>query len=61
MIGIETAGDAKQILAKCREKGVIALSAKTKVRLLPPLNIPMELLERAVSVLKEVCAECAKG
>lgn len=61
MIGIEPEGDAKTILAKCREKGVIALTAKNKVRLLPPLNIPMELLEQAVAVLKETFAECAKG
>lgn len=61
MIGVEPEGDAKEILAKCREKGVIALTAKNKVRLLPPLNIPMELLEQAVAVLKETFAECAKG
>ncbi len=61
MIGIEPVGDAKQILAKCREKGVIALTAKNKVRLLPPLNIPMELLQQAVAVLKEAFAECGKG
>lgn len=61
MIGIEPMGDAKEILAKCRERGVIALTAKNKVRLLPPLNIPMELLEQAISVLKDVLAECAKG
>ncbi len=61
MIGIEPVGDAKEILAKCREKGVIALSAKNKVRLLPPLNIPMNLLEQAIAVLKDVFAQCAKG
>lgn len=61
MIGIETVGDAREILARCREKGVIALTAKNKVRLLPPLNIPMPLLEQAITVLKEVCAQCAKG
>ena len=61
MIGIETVGDAKEILVKCRERGVIAITAKTKVRLLPALNIPMEQLKQAVAVLKEVCAECAKG
>lgn len=61
MIGIETVGDAGEILTRCRERGVIAIKAKNKVRLLPALNIPMELLEKAVSVLKDVCAECAKG
>jgi len=61
MIGIETVGDVGEILARCRDRGVIAIKAKNKVRLLPALNIPMDLLEKAVSVLKEVCAECAKG
>ncbi len=61
MIGIEPVGDAKTILAKCREQGVIALTAKNKVRLLPPLNIPMELLEQGVKVLKQAFAECGKG
>lgn len=61
MIGIEPVGDAKAILAECRERGVIALTAKNKVRLLPPLNIPMDLLQQAVDVLKDVFAQCGKG
>lgn len=61
MIGVEPAGDAREILTLCREKGVIALTAKNKVRLLPPLNISMSLLEQAVTVLKDACAQCAKG
>ena len=61
MIGIEPVGDAKAILAKCRERGVIALTAKNKVRLLPPLNIPMDLLQQAVDVLKDAFAQCGKG
>ena len=32
---------------------LLALSAKTKLRLLPPLNIPMELLAEAVDVIME--------
>lgn len=56
MIGIKTARDAKDVLAACREKGVLCLTAKDKVRLLPPLNIPMELLQQAVSVIQEACA-----
>ena len=61
MIGVETVGDVGEILSRCREKGVIAIKAKNKVRLLPALNIPQDLLEQAITVLKEVCAECAKG
>ena len=53
MIGLETEKDAKEIVALCREKGVLVLTAKNKVRLLPPLNITMEELSKAVNVIKE--------
>lgn len=53
MIGIETEKDAGEVIAKCIENGVIPLKAKNKVRLLPALNIPMELLEKAVAVILE--------
>ncbi len=53
MLGLETEKDAKDVVAKCREMGVLVITAKTKVRLLPPLNIPMDTLEKAVAVIKE--------
>ena len=40
MLGIQTEKEAKAIVNKAIEKGTIALTAKTKVRLLPALNIP---------------------
>ena len=46
-----------KVLADCFEMGVLPIKAKNKLRLLPALNIPMELLERAVAVIKAV----AKG
>ena len=55
MIGIEVEKDASEILAVCRENGVLAIKAKNKVRLLPALNIPMELLEEAIAVIKAAC------
>ena len=55
MIGIKTVKPAKEVVTACIERGVLCLTAKDKVRLLPPLNIPMELLEKAVNVIKEVC------
>ena len=55
MIGIETEKDAKQVVAACMEMGVLCLTAKTKVRLLPPLNIPTELLKQALEVIKTAC------
>ena len=57
MLGIETVRPAKEVIAACLERGVLVLSAKTKVRLLPPLNITEDQLKKAVSILKEVIAE----
>ena len=54
MIGIETEADAKEILKKCLEKGLLVLTAKDKVRLLPPLNITKEELDKGISILKSV-------
>ena len=57
MIGVETERPASEIIDECRENGVLVIKAKQKVRLLPPLNIDMELLEKAINVLKEACAK----
>ena len=54
MLGIETEKDAGEVIDKCREKGVLVIKAKNKVRLLPALNIPFETLEKAVNILCEV-------
>ena len=55
MVGIKTAKPAGEVVTACREKGVLCLTAKDKVRLLPPLNIPMEQRAKAVAVIKECC------
>ncbi len=57
MLGIETEKSAKDIVNNCIEKGVLVLTAKTKIRLLPALNIPMEQLQKAMNILKEVIEE----
>ena len=57
MIGIKTTAPAASVVKKCMEKGVLCLTAKDKVRLLPALNIPMDDLEYAVETIKEVCKE----
>ena len=58
MIGIEPEGKtAKEIIAACMERGVLVLSAKSRVRLLPPLNIDEKLLAEAIGILKEVLAQ----
>ncbi len=56
MIGIQTEKNASDIIAACREKGVLVIKAKDKLRLLPALNIPMEQLKKAVAVIKACCA-----
>ncbi len=53
MLGIETEKDASLILAECRERGVLAIKAKQKIRLLPALNIPMGQLQKAIKIIKE--------
>ncbi|MBR4867919.1 MAG: aspartate aminotransferase family protein [Clostridia bacterium] len=57
MIGIETVKDATQIVNECMANGVLVIKAKTKVRLLPPLNITTEQLQKAITVLKNACKE----
>ncbi len=57
MLGIETEKDAGEVIAECRENGVLVIKAKNKVRLLPALNIPFELLEKAVNVIIDACKE----
>ena len=57
MIGIETERPASEVIDECREKGVLVIKAKQKVRLLPALNIDMELLKKSIDVIKEVCAK----
>ena len=56
MIGVRTVRPVGEILSECLARGVLLLSAKDKVRLLPALNIPEDLLRRAIRVLLDVCA-----
>ncbi len=55
MLGIETEKDAAEVISQCRENGVLVIKAKDKVRLLPALNIPLELLEKAIDALIKAC------
>ena len=56
MLGVETEKPAGAVIAQCMEQGVLVLSAHGKVRLLPALNIPMDLLQPALAVLVHACA-----
>ena len=55
MLGIETEKDASEVIAECQKNGVLVIKAKNKVRLLPALNIPWDLLENAIDVLINAC------
>lgn len=57
MIGVETDKPAKDIANACLERGVLVLTAKTKVRLLPSLNIDWDDLKKGIQILKDVIAE----
>ncbi len=55
MVGVKTVKDAKAVVSECIANGVLVLTAKDKIRLLPALNIPFDLLEKAISILKKAC------
>ncbi len=55
MLGIETQKDVNTVLSYCQENGVLPIKAKNKLRLLPPLNISSEDLEKAINVIKKAC------
>lgn len=55
MVGIKTVKPAGEIVKSCIKNGVLCLTAKDKVRLLPALNIPMDVLKKAAEVIKEAC------
>lgn len=57
MIGVECERPADEIVADCRENGLLVIKAKQKIRLLPALNIDQKLLEKAIKILKEACAK----
>lgn len=53
MIGLKTEKDAKEVVASCMEKGLLCLTANDKVRLLPALNVPFDLVRQAVEIIKQ--------
>lgn len=56
MLGLKTTRPNAEIVAECMEQGVLCLTAKDRVRLLPALNIPMELMAKAAETILRVCA-----
>ena len=58
MIGVEVDGKlGADVVKKCLENGLIALTAKTLVRLLPPLNISYDEIDSGLQILKKVIEE----
>ncbi len=53
MLGLKTTRPAADVVKTCIEKGVLCLTAKDKVRLLPALNIPLDLLQKAAYSIME--------
>ena len=53
----EYEADVNAVLLECMKRGVLPIKAKTKLRLLPALNIPTEQLKTAIEVIKVVAAE----
>ena len=56
MLGLKTAKPAPEVVQICMENGLLCLTAKDKVRLLPALNIPDSLLRKAADIIRGACA-----
>lgn len=62
MLGIRPAGiTAKEAVAEAIGQGLILLTAKEKIRLLPPLNISWEELKKSVKILKSLLGKQEKN
>lgn len=55
MIGLKTKKPAGDVVKACIENGVLCLTAKDRVRLLPALNIPDDLLAKAAEIIGKAC------
>ncbi len=57
MIGVKTPFESAKVAKACLERGVLVLTAKDKIRLLPALNVPYDVLDEALDVLLSVLEE----
>ena len=55
MLGLKTKRPAKDIVKDAINEGILLLTAKDRVRLLPPLNIDTELLLKAAKIIVKIC------
>lgn len=58
MVGIEVDGNAHDIAVKCVENGLLIITAKNLLRMLPPLTITTEEIDEAVKILTLTLKEC---
>jgi acetylornithine/N-succinyldiaminopimelate aminotransferase len=57
MIGITLkTKDAHEVMLKANDAGLLILTAKEKVRLLPPLTITKEEMDAGLAILREILA-----
>lgn len=54
MLGIKLNVDLAKVVGECIDAGVLVLTANGLLRLLPPLNIPWDVLERGIAKVKEI-------
>lgn len=57
MVGIEIDGDAHDAALKCVENGLLIITAKNLLRMLPPLVITQEEIDEAVKILEKTLKE----
>ena len=57
MLGVESDKNPKDLVNALLSRGVVCLTAKNKLRLLPPLTISWDALEEAVTIIKEEIAK----
>ncbi len=57
MVGIEIEADAHDVAAKCVENGLLIITAKNLLRMLPPLTITQAELDEAVQILEKTLKE----
>lgn len=60
MLGASVEGDAHEIAAKCLENGLLILTAKDKLRLLPALNITDAEFDEGLEILENVMAKFSR-
>lgn len=52
MIGVSLDIDAKEVLLACMKQGLLFLTAKTNLRLLPPLTMTIDEIDKGLTILE---------